>query len=154
MPARELHSPQQVVDWLEGWGRKLSKRGELILIGSGGLLWHAHEMGITEPLPEKSMDVDPVTYDEEVALLAYDCIIGSEFEKQNGWHVNLMPDLVLREFPEDWMDRKSQKQYGNLLVTIPSPVDLLIPKRKRNEPRDREHIDWATSTGLVETSEI
>ena len=63
------------------------------------MLWHAAQRGITEPLPENSMDVDPITDSEEVARLCYEAVIGSEFERRHGWHVNLMPDLVLREFP-------------------------------------------------------
>src|SRR5438105_13374119 len=82
-------------------GRQITKPAELILIGSGGLLWHAFQRGIIEPLPENSMDVDPITDSDEVARICYEALIGSEFEKAHGWHVNLMPDLVLREFPSD-----------------------------------------------------
>ena len=39
----------------------MQEPGALILIGSGGLLWHASVEGIEEPLPENSMDVDPIT---------------------------------------------------------------------------------------------
>jgi hypothetical protein len=52
----------------------------LILIGSGALLWHAHERGLDTELPEASMDVDPITDSDEIARLCYDAIIGSEFE--------------------------------------------------------------------------
>ena len=95
------------------------------------------------------MDVDPITDSEEVARLCYDALIGSEFEQKHGWHVNLMPDLVLREFPPDWPGRVSRKTYGLLLVEVPSPSDLLVPKRKRNEPRDRAHDTWTRSVGLI-----
>jgi len=69
MPRRELKHPRQVVEWIEEWGRVLQEPGSLILIGSGGLLWHGFEKGIEEPLPENSMDVDPITEDEAVARL-------------------------------------------------------------------------------------
>src|SRR5262249_44309607 len=59
MPRRELKHPHQVEDWLLDLGRRLAQPGDLILIGSGGLLWHAYQRGLTEPLPENSMDVDP-----------------------------------------------------------------------------------------------
>ena len=121
----------------------------MILIGSGALLWHAFQRGITEPLPENSMDVDPITDSDELARLCYDALIGSEFEQKHGWHVNLMPDSVLREFPADWENRSSRKQYGLLEVVVPSPTDILIPKRKRNEPRDRAHELWAKRAGLL-----
>jgi len=39
-------------------------------------------------LPENSMDVDPIIESKEVALLGYEAMIGSEFEKTHGWHVN------------------------------------------------------------------
>ena len=149
MPRRELKDPQQVEDWLIELGNSLPNPGELTLIGSGGLLWHAFQRGITVPLPENSMDVDPITNSEDVARLCYEAIIGSEFEKQHGWHVNLMPDSVLREFPADWLGRASRKSYANLSLTVPSPEDLLIPKRKRNEPRDRAHEGWAKGIGLI-----
>ncbi|MCI0539412.1 MAG: hypothetical protein L0Z50_29740, partial [Verrucomicrobiales bacterium] len=110
----------------------------------------AFQRGITEPLPENSMDVDPVTDSDEVARLCYDALIGSEFEQKHGWHVNLMPDLVLRELPADWEKRAARKTYGKLEVVNPSPMDLLVPKRKRNEPRDRLHAEWAKRVGLIE----
>ena len=95
------------------------------------------------------MDVDPITTSDDVARLCYEAIIGSDFEKQHGWHVNLMPDSVLREFPADWLSRASRKTYSGLIVTVPSPDDLIIPKRKRNEPRDRAHEAWAKAVGLI-----
>ncbi len=149
MPRRELKFPHQVEDWLLGLGARLTQPAQLILIGSGALLWHAFQRGITEPLPENSMDVDPITDSDEVARLCYEAIIGSEFEAVHGWHVNLMPEAVLREFPADWQARSSKKVYGRLSVTVPSPADLLVPKLKRNEPRDRAHEAWARRIGLL-----
>ena len=70
-------------------------------------------------------------------------MIGSEFEKRHGWHVNLMPSAVLGEMPADWMQRASRKQYGLLEVLVPSMDDLLVPKLKRGEPRDKLHAEWA-----------
>ena len=90
----------------------LGELGSMILIGSGGLPWHAGQRGLDLPLPENSMDVDPVTRSDAVALLGYEAMIGSEFEKRHGWHVNLMPWAVLGEMPADWMQRASGKQYG------------------------------------------
>lgn len=149
MPRRELKHPRQVESWLVELSRQLTQPGRLILIGSGGLLWHAFQRGIADPLPENSMDVDPITDSAEVARLCYEAVIGSEFEAQHGWHVNLMPEAVLREFPADWRERATAKAYGHLEVTVPSPEDLLVPKRKRNEPRDREHEAWARRLGMV-----
>jgi hypothetical protein len=60
----------------------------MILIGSGALLWHAAQQGVETPLPENSMDVDPITASKEVALLAYESMSGSQLEKTHGWHVN------------------------------------------------------------------
>jgi hypothetical protein len=70
-------------------------------------------------------------------------LIGSEFEKEHGWHVNLMPAVVLQEMNEGWQQRASTKQYGRLEVTVPSVPDLLVPKLKRGEPRDILHAAWA-----------
>ena len=58
----------------------------MILIGSGALLWHAFQRGLTEPLPDNSMDVDPITDSDEVVRLCYEALIGSEFEQKHGWH--------------------------------------------------------------------
>jgi hypothetical protein len=149
MPRRELRHPHQVEDWLCELGASLSGPSGLILIGSGGLLWHAAQRGIEEPLPENSMDVDPITDSDEVAERCYDAIIGSEFEQRHGWHVNLMPNAVLREFPPDWQTRANTKTYSHLRVIVPSPGDLLVPKKKRNEPRDRAHEAWARRVGLL-----
>ena len=149
MPRRELKHPRQVEDWLVDLGRRLAQPGDLILIGSGGLLWHAYQLGLTEPLPENSMDVDPITDSDEVARLCYEALIGSEFEAAHGWHVNLMPAAVLRELPADWQARASRKAYDHLAATVPAPPDLLAPKLRRNEPRDRAHAEWAKRIGLL-----
>lgn len=143
MPRRELKHPSQIEAWLQEWGHLLGEAGSLILIGSGGLLWHAAQRGLDTPLPENSMDVDPVTQSDAVALLGYEAMIGSEFEKRHGWHVNLMPSAVLGEMPTDWIQRAFRKQYGLLEVTVPAIDDLLVPKLKRGEPRDKLHAEWA-----------
>jgi hypothetical protein len=143
MPLRELKYPHQVEDWLIEWSALMTEPSSLVLVGSGGLLWHAAQKGLDHPLPENSMDVDPVTESDEVALLGYEAMIGSEFEKRHGWHVNLMPAAVLGEMDSDWEERASRKVYGLLTVTVPSVSDLLVPKLKRGEPRDKVHAEWA-----------
>ena len=150
MPRRELKHPSQVENWLVELSRQLTQPARMILIGSGALLWHAFQHGITDPLSENSMDVDPITDSDEVARLCYDALIGSEFEQKHGWHVNLMPEMVLREFPSDWESRAASREYGQLTVVVPAVADLLIPKRKRNEPRDRAHAAWAERLGLLQ----
>ncbi len=149
MPRRELSHPHQIIGWLVDWGTQLAEPAEMILIGSGALLWHAHQAEKDIPLPEMSMDVDPITFSDAIAELAYESIIGSEFEKTHGWHVNLMPDLALRDLPEGWRDRCSVEVYHKLSLIVPSPQDLLAPKLKRNEPRDRSHHEWAMQIGLI-----
>jgi Nucleotidyltransferase of unknown function (DUF6036) len=148
MPRRELRYPHQIVQWLEEWGRRLCDPGEMILIGSGALLWHVARSGRDDPLPESSMDVDPITDSEAIAELAYDAMIGSEFELQHGWHVNLMMPAVLREFPADWESRSSRLTYGLLTVVVPAISDLLEAKARRNEPRDRRHAEYIAALGL------
>jgi len=149
MPRRELKFPRQVEEWLIEINAQLIESAEMTLIGSGALLWHAHQRGITEPLPENSMDVDSITQSDAVARLCYEAIIGSEFEQKHGWHVNLMPDVVLRELPADWLLRATRKDYGFLVVQVPAPSDLFVPKLKRNEPRDRLQQAWAQRIGLL-----
>jgi len=143
MPLRELKNPSQIESWLMEWGSQLTESGSMVLIGSGALLWHAAQRNLELPLPENSMDVDPVTESEQVALLGYEAMIGSDFEKSHGWHVNLMPIAVLSEMPADWKSRLFRKTYGLLEVIVPSVDDLLIPKLKRGEPRDKAHAEWA-----------
>ena len=150
MPRRELKHPKQVEDWLVETGKQLTQPGKMILIGSGALLWHAAQRGISEPLSENSMDVDPITDSDEIARLCYEALIGSEFEKNHGWHVNLMPDSVLKEFSKDWGSRATKKSYNFLEVMVPAPKDILTPKIKRNEPRDRAHAVWAKEVGLID----
>jgi hypothetical protein len=149
MPRRELKHPQQVIDWLKEWGEKLTEPGSMVLIGSAGLLWHVANLGRNDPLPENSMDVDPVTESEAVAELAYEALIGSEFERVHGWHVNLMPAMALDHLPEGWRERGHSAEYGHLSVIIPSVPDLLAPKLRRNEPRDRQHEVFVRSIGLI-----
>src|SRR5436309_1760633 len=121
MPRRELKSGQQVADWLQRVSESIFQPGEIILIGSAALLWHAHNGGISAELPEASMDVDPITEDDEIARICYDSLIGSEFEREHGWHVNLMPKTVLNEFPGDWRNRAVIRQIGLLTVVVPAP---------------------------------
>jgi hypothetical protein len=149
MPRRELKSGKQVADWLAELGASLKAEGNLTLIGSAALLWHAHNRDISMELPDASMDVDPVTDSDEVAMLCYEALIGSEFERTHGWHVNLMPETVLNELPAGWKQRATQKQIGRLNLLVPAPADLLAPKLKRNEPRDRGHAEWAKRVGLL-----
>ncbi|MCX7869652.1 MAG: hypothetical protein N2322_06845 [Terrimicrobiaceae bacterium] len=149
MPARELSHGRQIEAWLEDWGSRVSQPCALTLIGSGGLLWHAARREIESSPPENSMAVDPVTEEEAVAELAYEAMIGSDFELRHGWHVNLMPLAALDLLPAGWEARASKHRYGQLSVSVPAPADLLAPKLKRNEPRDRRHYQWAVQNGLV-----
>lgn len=149
MPRRELKNGKQVADWLAELGNTLKAPGNLTLIGSAALLWHAHDRGATAELPEASMDVDPVTDSDEVAMHCYEALIGSEFERIHGWHVNLMPESVLRELPTGWEQRTTTRLIGKLQLRVPAPADLLAPKLRRNEPRDRAHAEWAKSIGLI-----
>ena len=149
MPRKELRHPRQVTDWLHEWGVKLLEPASMILIGSAGLLWHAARIGRDDPLPENSMDVDPVTDSDAVAELAYDALIGSEFELRHGWHVNLMPPDVLREFPEGWKERALNQNYHHLAVTVPAAADLITAKMKRSEARDLAHKKYAEELGLI-----
>jgi hypothetical protein len=65
------------------------------------------------------------------------------------WHVNLLPASVLQEFPAGWEIRASKRTYGKLTAVVPAPGDILVPKLKRDEPRDRAHAEWAKRLGLV-----
>jgi hypothetical protein len=150
MPRRELKSGKQVADWLAELGAKLKAPGNLTLIGSAALLWHAHDRGLDADLPEASMDVDPVTDSDEVATYCYEALIGSEFERTHGWHINLMPETILRELPANWKSRATDRQISKLQLLVPAPADLLAPKLNRNEPRDRAHADWAKRIGLLD----
>jgi len=148
MPRRELKHASQLEAWLAAWGRRLSAPGELTLIGSGALLWHAGQRGIEAPLPSNSMDVDLVTASGEVAELGHEAQIGSEFEKEYGWHVHVMPAQALNEMPALWRDRAARKTYGRLALVVPAPSDLLVAKLGRGEPRDLAHANWARRVGL------
>ena len=121
----------------------------MTLIGSAALLWHVARIGRDDSLPENSMDADPVTDDESVAELAYDALIGSEFEALHGWHVNLMPRSALNALPEGWKTRASKAVYGKLTVIVPMVQDLLVPKLARAEPRDLRHAAFMRTLGLI-----
>jgi len=148
MPRRELKNGKQVHDWVSAVAQRISQPANLTLIGSAALLWHAHERRIVTELPEASMDIDPLTDSDEVARICYEGLIGSEFEREHGFHINLMPDAVLNEFPRDWQQRAVTKQIGLLKLTVPAPDDLLAPKLKRRDPRDIKHWEWAKEIGL------
>jgi hypothetical protein len=130
MPRRELKHPHQVIEWLQEWGERLAELGAMTLIGSAGLLWHIARIGRDDPLPENSMDADSVTDSDAVAELAYDALIGSEFERLRGWHVNLLPKVVLDEMPAGWRERSASASYGQPTVMVPSPADLIAPTNR------------------------
>ena len=109
MPRRELKNGGQVAEWLADIGSQLKAPGNMTLIGSAALLWHAYERGLAVELPESSMDVAPVTDSDEVAMHCYEALIGSEFERTHGWHVNLMPESVLEQLPANWKLRATHK---------------------------------------------
>jgi hypothetical protein len=90
------------------------------------------------------MDAYPVTEDEEVALLAYDAMIGSDFEL-----VNLMPKSVLRELPTGWASRAFEKTCSLLRTIVPAAEDLLEPNLRRGELRDHAHAEWAYRLGIA-----
>ncbi len=46
---------------------------------------------------------------EKVAIHCYEALIGSEFERTHGWHVNLMPESGLHELPAGWKKRGDAK---------------------------------------------
>ncbi|HUB66416.1 MAG TPA: hypothetical protein VL981_02890 [Candidatus Methylacidiphilales bacterium] len=96
MPRRELRYPSQIERWLAGWGGKLNKPAQIILIGSGGLLRHAAQREIDTPQPENSMDVDPITMDDEVALFGYEPISARlSGKKTNGPSISCRMDACL-----------------------------------------------------------
>lgn len=149
MPRRELKSGKQVSDWLASLAAKLKSPGNLTLIASAALLWHAYDRGLNAELREASMDVDPVTDSDEIAAHCYEAQIGSEFEQTHGWHVNLMPETVFKDWPAGWEERATVRLIGRLRLRIPAATDLLASKLHRNEPRDRAHAEWAKHTGLL-----
>ena len=149
MPRRELKNGKQVADWLAELGASLKAPGNMTLIGSAALLWHAYDRDLQTELPEASMDVDPVTDSDEIAGHCYEALIGSEFERAHGWHINLMPETVLQGLPPGWEERAIVRQNGRLRLTVPTAADLLAPKLRRNEPRDRAHEEWAKRIGLL-----
>jgi len=113
MPRRELKSRKQVADWLAEVGASLKAPGNMSHIGSAALLWQAYDRGIAAELPEASMDVDPVTDSDEAAMLCYEALIGSEFERTHGWHVNLMPESVLKDLPVNWEQAPPEEVLAN-----------------------------------------
>ena len=150
MPRRDLKHGKQVADWLADLGRQLAAPGNVTLIGSGALLWHAHDRGLATELPEASMHIDPVTESDEVARHCYEGLIGSEFERLHGWHINLMPHTTLRELPQGWEHRAVVRQLDRLRLVVPAPADLLAPKLRRGEPRDHAQAEWAARIGLIQ----
>jgi len=95
------------------------------------------------------MDVVPVTSDEDLAAPCYDAMIGSEFEQEHGWHVNLMSEMVLDSFPAGWQGRSSSAVDGELRVVVPAVADLFVPKLKRREPRGLQQFDYAKALHLI-----
>ena len=60
-----------------------------------------------------------MTDSDEIARHCYDALIGTPFEEEHGWHVNLMPNAGLKEFPEDWEICAITKQFKLLEAVSP-----------------------------------
>jgi hypothetical protein len=45
--------------------------------------------------------------------------------------------------------RAARRVYERLTVVVPFPSDILVPKLRRNEPRDRAHAEWAKQLGIT-----
>ena len=60
-----------------------------------------------------------------------------------------MPETTLRELPQGWEDRAVVRQLSRLRLVVPAPPDLLAPKLRRGEPRDRAQAEWAARVGLI-----
>lgn len=149
-PRSDLRKPSQVEAWLKEWGNLMPEPGGMILIGSAGLLWNVlHVLGKDSELPSNSMDADVLTDSDLVAEFGYTALIGSQFERKHGFHVNLMPNEVLTEMNSDWRQRANSHTYGNLTVTVPAASDLFVPKLKAGRPRDLQQHHWAKEIGLV-----
>jgi len=100
-------------------------------------------------MPRRELSRPQQIVDWLVAWMCYDALIGSEFERTHGWHVNLLPTSVLKEFPEGWEGREARRIYGKITVVVPALGDILAPKLRRNEPRDRAHAEWAKQVGIA-----
>ena len=140
-PRRELAHGNQVQGWLLEASRRITLPAEIVLIGFAGLLWHAARRGVTAPAPDRSMDIDPA--------FATECLIGSDFERTHGFHINAMPREALLGLAAGWETRAAREALGILSVVVPSPADLLVPKLRRGEPQDIRHRDWAEKVGLL-----
>ncbi len=98
---RELRSSSQIKHWLEVWGSELHEPAQLVLIGSGALLLHAAIRSHEVPLRSSSSDVDFTSGSDLVLERGYDSGVGSAFEGEHGWHINVMPNSAL-EGLFDW----------------------------------------------------
>jgi hypothetical protein len=105
------------------------------------------------PLPSKSNDVDPISSSDEVVEMCYAAMVGSTFDQENGWHINLMPETAMQSFPVGWADRAFRKTYGKLTVIVPSADDVLVPKLLRRESRDLAQAQWALEIGILADSD-
>jgi hypothetical protein len=152
VPIAELKNGRQVEDWLISVNTSLRTPGSLILIGSGGLLWHVFQKGLTVELPTEGMNVDPITDSEEIAWLCHEAHLGSESEKVMGFHVHLRPRKALEGLALDWESRASAKSYGLLTVRVPAPDDLLVAKIGRGQKRDIAQAGWAFINRICERS--
>jgi hypothetical protein len=59
LPRCELKCGKQVADWLAEIGLQLKSPGNMTLIGSAALLWHAQDRGLTAELPEAAWTLTP-----------------------------------------------------------------------------------------------
>jgi len=129
MPRRELKYPHQVEEWLMEMGRQVTQPGQMILIGSGGLLWHAAQRGIEEPLPETQHGCGPDSPTQmKSRAFAIKRLLGVNSSKLMGWHVKLgCQNRCCASFR--WIGKTARPQALTATARHSAgTADLLIPK--------------------------
>lgn len=86
----------------------IAGNSRIVVFGSASLLGSYPSADLDYELIRRSGDADFVLdpWEDEVALLAHESLgVDSEFDKENGYHADIIRPMAFENFPPGWDDR-------------------------------------------------
>ena len=118
----------------------IAGNSRIVVFGSASLLGSYPSADLDYELIRRSGDADFVLdpWEDEVALLAHESLgVDSEFDKENGYHADIIRPMAFENFPPGWDDRLVGLE-GCPGVFCLEPHDMAVAKCFPARPKDRQ----------------